>query len=244
MMITDNDDILGFIPARGGSKSIPSKNIALLGKRPLIAYVIHAARQSKSLNRIICSTDSNEIRDVCTKLEIPVMQRPKVLAQDDSPVIDVIVHMINLMKVKTGYVPHAIALLQATSPFLLPQHIDKCAQLLLDNQSAGSVQTITDFPHNYHAYNQRIVENGIVSFRFSKERATCYNKQRKPRFYIFGNLVITRTQALLDQQNVFAQPSLAVPIPEPYALDVDTPDDLYLAEWYIHNGKVRLQHME
>jgi CMP-N,N'-diacetyllegionaminic acid synthase len=236
-------EVLGLIPARGGSKSIHKKNIVPLNGQPLIAYVLNAGKRSECLGRIICSTDDNSIAEVCSRLGAEVVERPKELAQDDTHVMDVMIHVLESLKEKDGYQPWAVALLQPTSPFLLPEHIHRCVMLLRDNPGAGSSQTIAEFPHNYHAYNQRVVEDGIVRFRFAEERALCYNKQKKPKLHIFGNLVVTRTEALLREREIFAPPSLAHAIDFPYALDIDRPEDLDLAEWYIHKGKVSLPEM-
>ncbi|GKT37469.1 acylneuraminate cytidylyltransferase family protein, partial [Aduncisulcus paluster] len=84
-----------------------------------------------------------------------------------------------------------LALLQPTSPFLLPAQIDACSEALRDNPEANSAQTVAEIPHNYHAFNQRVIKDGAVDFNFTEERKFCYNKQSKPHFYSFGNLVIT-----------------------------------------------------
>jgi CMP-N,N'-diacetyllegionaminic acid synthase len=234
-----NSQILGLIPARGGSKSIPFKNIVMLEGYPLITYVIEAAKKSKSIHRIICSTDSTRIAKTASDLGVEMIDRPAEFAQDDTHVIEVIINVIETLMKNEGQVPFAVALLQPTSPFVLPEHIDMCVDLLKDNRSCSSVQTITKIPHNYHAYNQRILNEGQVSFRFQKERMRCYNKQTKPEYFAFGNLVITKTQSLLEKRDVFAAPSLAIEIQSPYALDLDGPEDLSLAEWYLQNKKVR-----
>lgn len=237
------NEILGLIPARGGSKSIPLKNIVSLNGHPLIAYVITAARKCKSIQRIICSTDDEKIAGVCARLGIEVMDRPLELAQDNTPVVDVMIDVLQTLEKQEGYYPFAVALLQPTSPFVLPEHIDHCIRILTRNPDAASAQTITKFPHNYHAYNQRVVEEGVVRFRFPKERAVCYNKQTKPKFYVFGNLVITKREALLKKREVFANPSLAYEVPSHYGLDADGPDDIELAESYIIKRKVCLPEM-
>lgn len=242
-MKKSTSDILGLIPARGGSKSIPLKNLVSLNGHPLISYVIKAANLCSSIHRIICSTDNGQISKVCSDLGACVMERPEELTRDNTNVVDVMIDLIKTLCSDESCLPFAVALLQPTSPFVLPNHIDVCAELLLDNPTAESVQTITTFPHNYHAYNQRVFKNGFVNFRFTDERRICYNKQTKPEFHIFGNLIITKTRALLEQREVFAKPSLGYEVPFSYALDVDGPEDLELAEWYIEKGKVRLPHM-
>lgn len=242
-MDKSNKDILGLIPARGGSKSIPLKNLVPLNGHPLISYVINAARHCSSIDRIICSTDNKQINEVCKDAGIGIADRPEELARDETNVIDVMIDLLNTLQSEEGYVPFAVVLLQPTSPFILPKHIDHCVNLLLEDETAESVQTISKFPHNYHAFNQRIFDSGFVNFRFLEERRICYNKQTKPEFYKFGNLVITRTGALCEDRQVFAQPSLGYEVPFYYAHDLDGPDDLEMAEWYIERGKVSLQHM-
>ena len=242
-MSLNNKEILGLIPARGGSKSIPRKNIVNLGGHPMLAYQVNAAKKSRSIGRILCSTDDEAIAQAARDYGSEISRRPAALAQDDTNIIDVIVDLLHTLKGE-GYEPFAVALLQPTSPFLLPEHIDACCDLLVKNPDAMSAQTVASFPHNFHAYNQRVVEEGVVRFNFQKEREACYNKQTKPHFYVFGNLVVAKTSALLETKQVFAQPSLAHEIPFAYALDADGPGDLELAEFYIEKQKVILPPME
>ena len=242
MKINDRD-IWGIIPARGGSKSIPLKNLVKLNGRPLIEYVIKAAKASPVITRIICSTDHQKIKSFCLAQGIEVHMRPKALSSDDTNVLDVLIFLLQQFQKAEGALPFAIALLQPTSPFTLTDHIDLCAQRLMENESANSAQTVSAFPHNYHAFNQRIIKDGSVAFQFSEERQKYYNKQTKPKFYVFGNLVVVRSAALLQRKEIFATPSMPNIIPFHYALDVDGPDDLELAEWYLMQGKVKLPHM-
>jgi CMP-N-acetylneuraminic acid synthetase len=170
--------------------------------------------------------------------------RPKHLAADDTNVLDVLIFLLEQFQKTEGVLPFAIALLQPTSPFTLSDHIDSCVHHLLENKLANSTQTVSEFPHNYHAYNQRIIADGSVAFQFSEERKKYYNKQEKPKFYIFGNLVVVRSTALLQRKEIFPIPSIPNVIPFHYALDLDGPEDLELAEWYLSQGKVKLPHMD
>jgi len=236
-------EIMGLIPARGGSKSLHKKNIAPLGGHPLLAWAANAAMQSKIIDRVICSTDDGEIAGVCRELGVEVADRPKALGEDDTNIVDAMVDLMDTLKKSEGYVPHAVALLQPTSPFVLPEHIDECCELLLADPDAKSAQTISRFPTIFHAFNQRVIENDYVRFRFPEERAVCYNKQRKPDHFILGNFLVTRTEALLDDMAVFPAPSIPLEVPYEYALDVDGPDDFEMAELYIKQGKVALPEM-
>lgn len=237
------NQIWGIIPARGGSKSIPLKNLANVDGHPLIEYVIQAAKTSKSIDRIICSTEDSKIKSFCIEKGIEIHDRPQELAADDSNVLDALVFLLEQYQKNNVVLPLAIALLQPTSPFTLPDQIDSCVDAIIETESVNSSQTVAEFPHNYHAYNQRVIEDGRVRFQFLEERKKYYNKQMKPKFYIFGNLVVVRTIVLLERKEIFPNPSIPIVIPFQNALDVDGPEDLELAEWYLSQGKVIIPHM-
>jgi CMP-N,N'-diacetyllegionaminic acid synthase len=235
--------VWGFIPARGGSKSIPLKNLARFGGRPLLDYVILAARAWGGFSRLFCSTDSPEIAARARRFEVEVHPRPTGLAQDDTPIFAVVAQFLRDLEAREGKVAELIVLLQPTSPFLLADHLDRCVKGLLADAAAGSAQTIVPCPHNSHAYNQRLVANGQVSFRFPAERRLAYNKQTKPPHYLFGNLLVFRSAAALAQETLFAEPSLAVPIDRPYDFDADGPEDFRLGDLMLAHGLVNLPHL-
>ena len=234
----NEDEAIGLIPARGGSKSIPLKNIVDVGGRPLIAYVISAGKAAASLSGVFCSTDHPRIAAVCRERGAEVLDRPAKLAEDDTPVADVVRHVLETLGKARGRMPGMVALLQPTSPFLLAEHVDACVAALRANRDADSAQTIVPVFHNAHAFNQRVVENGRVRFRFADERRAAFNKQLKPKHYLFGNLVVSRSRALLQGKDCFGEGSVAVEIPRSYALDVDTAEDVDYADYLIKQGKI------
>jgi CMP-N,N'-diacetyllegionaminic acid synthase len=228
---------IAIIPARGGSKSIKLKNITEFLGRPLIEHVIEAAKRSHHIDRIVCSTDNDRIAEVVDRMRVEVLWRPVNLSQDDTPVLAVLQHVLSEVNVhRIDIVP----LLQPTSPFVLPGVIDECVGRLKEDLTADAAQTITGIPHNFHAYNQRIVENGYVRFRFEKERLEFHNKQLKPKFYIFGNLVVTRAYTILERGRIFGEKCLAVEIPAPYAVDIDGLEDIPYALFQVQSGRVVL----
>ena len=233
----------GLIPARGGSKSIPLKNLAAFAGRPLIDHVVLAAQASGRASRLICSTDSPEIKARCRELGVEPHDRPAELGQDETPVIDVIAHLLRDLAARDGAVAEFIALLQPTSPFLLPAHIDAAVDALVADREAGSAQTVVPCPHNHHAVNQRIIADGHVAFRFADDRAQAYNKQRKAPHFLFGNLLVFRAEAALAQHAPFATPSLPVEIPFHYGFDLDGPDDIRFGEALLAAGLVALPHL-
>ena len=207
-------------------------------------YCTLAAKAANSVSRIFCSTDSEEIGAHCEELGIEVMWRPAEFAQDSTPTTDVVAHFAQEIADSESGVPELVALLQPTSPFVLPEHIDTCMENLRAAPDAASVQTLLRCPHHPHAYNQRIVENGYVRFRFSEERRTAHNKQAKPVHFVLGNFIGFRLQAALEQQSSFPEPSLSVEIEQAHALDADGPWDFKLGEAMLAAGLVELPHLD
>lgn len=227
-----------IVPARGGSKSIPRKNLLALGGIPLMDYGIRAAQAAGIADRIICSTDDDEIAGRAATLGIDVDERPARLATDDAAVAEVACEM--LARLGT---PDLLVLVQPTSPFVRSDHIRSLVAAMGGDVAAHSGQTVSRCPHNHHAWNQREIAGGHVRFRFAEERRQAYNKQLKPALFVFGNLVAVRSSALLADRTFFAEPSLAVEIPAPYDLDVDRPEDVVVAEALLAARAVHLPHM-
>ena len=220
------------------------KNMALLAGRPLMDYCVLAAKAASSVSRVVCSTDSEEIGAHCEELGVDVMWRPGELAQDTTPTTDVVAHFAREVADSEAGVPELIALLQPTSPFVLPEHLDTCMDKLRAAPGAASVQTLSRCPHHPHAYNQRIIEDGYARFRFLEERRAAHNKQAKPVHYVLGNFIGFRLQAALEQESSFPEPSLPVEIAEAYALDADGPWDFELGEAMLEAGLVKLSHLD
>lgn len=237
----DDEVAIGLIPARGGSKSIPLKNLALLAGVPLIRFALDAGNKASLLTQTYCSTDHADIAKFCQDNGTEVIERPEHLGQDDTPVTAVMLHVLETLAKRSGRMPGMVALLQPTSPFLLPRHIDECIKALKAHPEADSAQTVTTVFHNAHAFNQRVIVDGKVRFRFLQERHAAYNKQRKPKHYIFGNVVATRARALLEGQDCFGNVSVPVEIPRVYALDIDTLEDLDYANFLIADKRIKLE---
>jgi CMP-N-acetylneuraminic acid synthetase len=228
-----------IVPARGGSKSIPKKNLVRLAGVPLLDYGVKAVQANGQAKRIICSTDDDAIAHRAAELGISVDRRPAQLAGDETPVADVLRELLG----REAAPPDWVLLIQPTSPFLLPHHIGSLVEAVRNRPDALSAQTVTECPHNHHAWNQRRIANGLVEFVFAAERTGAQNKQAKPKQFVFGNLVAFRPAALQHPLGVFAPPSVAVSIPRPYDFDLDTKDDLALAEALIASRAVELPHM-
>ena len=139
--------VLGIVPARGGSKGVPGKNVRPLAGRTLLEYTARAARESGVLDRVILSTDSPEIADTGRRagLDVPFM-RPVALASDDTPMLAVIQHALESLA-RDGWSPDMIVLLQPTSPLRRPDHI-RAAVTTLHDTKADSVVTVVEIPRH------------------------------------------------------------------------------------------------
>jgi CMP-N-acetylneuraminic acid synthetase len=139
--------VLGIVPARGGSKGVPGKNVRPLAGRTLLEYTARAARESAVLDRVILSTDSADIADAGRRagLDVPFM-RPATLAADDTPMLPVIEHALESLA-RDGWSPDMIVLLQPTSPLRRPDHIRNAVTTLRETK-ADSVVTVVEIPRH------------------------------------------------------------------------------------------------
>lgn len=140
-------EVLAIIPARGGSKGLPGKNTRPLAGHPLVTYSIAAGLQANLVDRVICSTDSQEIADIALEYgaEVPFL-RPAELAGDESPDIDAFQHLVDQLKQRENYRPDIIVQLRPTSPVRQPGQVDAGVQLLIDNPKTDSVRGVTPSP--------------------------------------------------------------------------------------------------
>ena len=232
----------GIITARGGSKSIPLKNIVPVAGKPLIAYNINAARKAKTISRLICSTDHARIATTAMSMGSEVLERPEHLCGDLVASIDVMIDVAETLYSKEGALADILVLLQPTSIFLTSAQIDEAVMALFENPDANSSQNVVKVPHQFHAHNQRIMHNEgkDISFVYQKEREEGYSKQTKPVYYTYGNLIVTRSLSLLKDRTLFGRPSIPVVVPLYYAYDLDYPEDIKMAELIIKNSLVDL----
>lgn len=228
---------VALIPARGGSKSIPLKNMLSLNGQPLINYVITAGLACADLQGVYCSTDHGGISRFCQSRGVTVVSRPEELGGDDVAVDAVMLHALHWIGEKLGYIPGILSLLQPTSPMLLAEHITASVAKMRANPHVDSVQTVVPVLHNTHAFNQRTFIDGQVAFHFAKERKLAYNKQRKPKFFQFGNLVTCRSSSILAGGTPFGESSLGIEVDRRYSLDVDGPDDIAWAEFLLQRAE-------
>jgi CMP-N-acetylneuraminic acid synthetase len=172
--------VLAVIPARGGSKGIPDKNLALLCGRPLLAYTADAVKGSRRITRAIVTTDDARIADCARSLglDVPFM-RPASLAGDDVPMLPVLQHAISEME-QTGFSADTVVLLQPTSPLRRAEHVDAAVDWL-DRAGGDSVVSVVEVPHQFNPVSVMRIEDGWLKPFLDVPPVT--RRQEKPRVF-------------------------------------------------------------
>ncbi|MBW4827971.1 MAG: acylneuraminate cytidylyltransferase family protein [Clostridiaceae bacterium] len=224
----DNKKVLAIIPARGGSKGIPRKNIADFCGKPLISWSIEEALKSKYIDRLIVSTEDEEIKEVSRKYgaEIPFL-RPVELSQDDTPGIEPILHCINWLKSKEESEYDYICVLQCTSPFRKSQHIDEALEILIGNKGDSIVSVAES---EVSPYWMKKIRNGKL-VDFIKDIPMYNRRQDLPEVYkINGALYIIKTSILLKNKNWYNDNTFPYIMNRLDSIDIDEPIDFKIAE--------------
>ncbi|MCG8685357.1 MAG: acylneuraminate cytidylyltransferase family protein, partial [Desulfobacterales bacterium] len=189
--------VLGLIPARGGSKGIPRKNIRLLNGKPLLNYTVEAALKAASLDRVIVSTDDDEIAQVALKAgaEVPFM-RPAEYATDTASSISVIKHALKWLKKNEGYRPDAVAFLAPTSPLRTTGQIDGTVDLLWNSKldSAITICPVQDHPYFVYSLNEKGELIELIDIPDKPLR-----RQDLPDYYTESQSVIVSLTSYIDK---------------------------------------------
>ncbi len=224
-----------IVTARKNSKSIKRKNISKIQGKELIKFSLDEIKKlNKTLKKTIISTDDSKIINISKNYKFDFIKREKKLSGDLVNSVDVVIDVLKKSLIKYRYLPKVFFLIQPTSIFLKSQHILKLASAL-KKQKISSAQTIIKVPHQFHAYNQRYFKNNKTRFIFEKERMIMHNKQTKPKFYAYGNLIACKTKMFLKYKNFFIKPSFGYKIPNIYGFDVDNKYDLKIVKQILNN---------
>lgn len=224
--------VIAIVPARGGSKGIPRKNLVLLQGRPLIAHSIEHARRSASVQRVIVSSEDPEILAVAREwgAETPFV-RPADLAEDhvlDLPVFD---HALRFLKEKEGYEADLVVHLRPTAPYRRPEWIDDAVQRLAASPQADSIRSVS--PPTQHPYRIfRIGADGYLDAIMEHEQARPYllRRQELPPMYYYNCVIdVTRPSTVFTKRSMTGERILPYVMAADDAFDIDTPRDLAIA---------------
>lgn len=221
--------VLGVIPARAGSKGIPGKNKRLLAGRPLIEYAFRAARDSGVVERIVLSTDSEEVAEVGRQcgIEVPFL-RPKELATDEAPMTPVVMHAVSEME-RQGWKPEAIMLLQPTAPLRRAHHLVEAVRIL-QRTGCDSVASVAKLPlHVSPDCLLRLQEGRLEPFLDGASRAT-RRQDARAGYVREGTVYLVRRDILMEQQSLYGHDCRPLVLAPEETLALDEPEDWEEAE--------------
>jgi CMP-N,N'-diacetyllegionaminic acid synthase len=227
-------EILAIVPARGGSRGIPRKNLALIDGIPLVAHSIRHALESSLISRVIVSTEDEEILQaaLAAGAEVP-FRRPVALAGDevlDHPVFE---HVLRALKESEDYTPDVVVHLRPTAPFRRVRWIDEAIHLLVNSPAADSVRSVSRCTqHPYRMF--RIDPDGFLDPVMKHEHPLPYLLRRQelaPVYYYNCILDVTRPRTIFEQGSMTGAAILPYVIPEDDVIDVDTARDLEVARF-------------
>lgn len=232
-----NREVLAIIPARGGSKGIPRKNIRLFAGHPLIAYSIAAARQSQSVTRVIVSTDDEEIAGVAREYgaETPFM-RPEELAQDQTLDLPVFQHALSWLEEQEGYWPDVVVQLRPTSPVRPPSLVDDAVKILLSHPEAHSVRGVVPAGQNPHKMWRIDPQNGqmtpLLQVPGLEEPYNAPRQVLPPVYWQTGHVDAIRPE-VIRKGSMSGRVILPVMVDPAYTVDIDNPRDWARSEWLV-----------
>jgi CMP-N-acetylneuraminic acid synthetase len=230
MMTPSKERVLGLIPARGGSKGVPGKNIRLLCGKPLLQYTAEAALASCHLARVILSTDDAEIATVGERcgLEVPFL-RPPHLAQDQTPMLPVVQHALTWLESR-GERFSAVCLLQPTNPLRRTEDIDGCIELFIQEDAEGVV-TILPVPHEYNphwVYFRR--DDGSLQLSTGEDEPIPSRQSLPSAYHREGSVYVIRTSVISERHSLYGEQLLGYPVDPNYSVNIDRIEDWQRAE--------------
>jgi len=227
--------MIALIPARGGSKGLPNKNIKLLNGKPLIAYTIEAALQAKEISRVIVSTDYENIKEVALEYgaEVPFL-RPDSLATDSSSSLDVFRYTINRLEEEGNIVINNFVVLQPTSPLRTSKHIEEAIVLFKEKEA----KAVVSYCKEYHSifWHKKIDHNGkiinIFEGNFSK------NRQEIQETYFPNGAIYVFDKNYIFSTKDYSKDCYAYIMDRKYSIDIDTMDDFLYAEFLMKRNSL------
>ena len=229
---------LGVIPARGGSKGLPGKNLRKLGALSLIGHAVASAREASWLTRFIVSTDSAEIAEEAKRhgAEVPFL-RPAELATDQAGMLGVLQHAVRWLESSAGVRPDLIVTLQPTSPFRTGMEIDATIRKVADT-GADSAQTLAEA--SYHPFFMKTLEGDRTAALFPDGHRYVRRQDAPPVYQPSGAVYVTRYATLMAQGHILGEDNRGIVMGFEASVNIDTEWDFLLAELLLREGRAPL----
>lgn len=244
-MKMNKQNVVGIVPARGGSKGVPKKNIKEIGGFPMIAYSIVVAQFVKNMDRCIVSTDSQEIADVAKAFggDVPFL-RPSEFAKDSSTDIEYIKHVINWYKDNEGYIPEYWVILRPTTPLREPELIESAIEKITKTPEATSLISIHEFaetPGKMFGMHDGYL-HGLCPMDPRPEYFTLPRQEFAPAYFGNGYVDIVKTSTVLEKNSCFGSQMLGFDTPD--TGEIDVPEDFKRVDFYLNQSKNSIhQHL-
>ncbi len=235
--------VLAIIPARGGSKGLPGKNIRLLGQHPLIAYSVASCLAADTIDRVIVSTDNQEIADVACAYgaEAPFM-RPADLATDLAPDYPLFVHALRWLREEEGYEPSIVVQVRPTTPFRPRGFLDRSVRLLQSNPKADSVRAVTrpsQTPYKMWTSD----EEGYLQPLLPSVHPEPFNMPRQllpESYWQTGHVDVIRRETILEKKSLTGDHIKSISIDSAFVIDIDWLEDLQYARYLLNQNNLNL----
>ena len=230
--------ILGLIPARGGSKGIPGKNIKSLNGKPLLQYTFETAKKSEMLSEVILSSDDPKIIAVAERMGLGVpFRRPAALAADDTSSLEVVRHALNFFAQK-GEKFDVVCLLQPTTPFRRPGLIDEGIKKFISGDY-DSLLSVRQVPQEYNPHWVFEEKVGQLKIATGEEQIISRRQELPKAYHRDGAIYLTKTEVLLEQNSLYGKKIGFIDTTgDPY-VNIDTQEDWIKAELLVGRGKWR-----
>jgi CMP-N-acetylneuraminic acid synthetase len=221
--------VLGLVPARAGSKGVPGKNLRPLAGRSLLEYCARAARDSGVIDRLVLSTDSEEIAEAGRRagLDVPFL-RPASLAADDTPMLPVITHAIEALAAD-GWVAEIVVLLQPTSPLRQPNHIRDAVDLLRET-GADSVVSVIEVPRHLSPDYVMKIDDGVLKPFLAEGARITRRQDARPAYSRDGTVYVCWRRTIERCGSIYGEDCRPLVIDAAHSLSIDSPADWDAAE--------------
>ena len=228
--------VLGLIPARGGSKGIPKKNLKILNGKPLLSYTIEAALKSDLLEEVVLSSDDPEIMELGKSLGASVpFKRPDELATDESPSIDTVIHALQFLS-EQGKQFDAVCLLQPTTPFRTVDLIDSAIRKF-EASELDSLVSVRQVPHHFNPHwVYQADDNNLLRSVIKNKKVVSRRQNLPPAYYRDGMIYLTRTGIVLNDQSLYGDKIGFIESAEENYINLDTLQDWKEAERILKNN--------
>ena len=224
---------IAIIPARGGSKGIPRKNLKYILGMPMIAYSIKAAQQSQQISSVYVSTDDREIAEVAERFGAQIIMRPAELSDDKASSESALIHAIEHIKKHEKFVPDILVFLQCTSPLTTAEDIDGTIKELLINDADTSFAAIP-----YHYYLWKYLENGTITGINHDKSVRLPRQQHEDQFLETGAIYVMKTNGFLKHKHRFFGKTVIHVMPNERVLEIDELSDLDVAKARLQQSNI------